>query len=128
MNPLKIFTLMLGITLAAAVFMPFVRIEQWTITLWDVRSISSLPFIVLLGTTAITMLALRAMSCRLTWRLTIAISIACLIIASGCALQFNTGLSMVRSGGLGAFVLIFGGAFGSVTMAMAIVLSEPASR
>ena len=118
----KSFTLILAIILAAAVFMPFVRVEQWTITLWDVRAASSLPYVVLLGTAAMMVLAARAMSRRLTWRIPTAIATMSLVIACACALQFNAGLSMVRSGGLGAFVLIVGGALGSLVTALGIVL------
>ena len=127
MKQIKFVTLGLGALFLIAVFLPFVDIEGLKISLWAAKAIKAGPtYIALLGAVAVIGLSALAIKGRLSRGLAIGTAISCLIVAVIAFLQFEANAPLMKVGGIGAKIMVFGGLVGFVASLVAVFKPERA--
>jgi quinol-cytochrome oxidoreductase complex cytochrome b subunit len=127
MKQIKFVTLGLGALFLIAVFLPFVDIEGLKMSLWATKAIKAGPtYIALIGAVAVLGLSLLAVKGRLTRGIAIGTAIGCLIVAVIAFLQFEPTAPLMKVGGIGAKIMVFGGLVGFIASLVAVFKPERA--
>jgi hypothetical protein len=122
-KPIKFVLLAVGVLCAIAVFLPFVKIEDQSISFWALKAVKPAPtWIALLGSLGLAGLAGMGVAKGSFGRgaaiggLLLGLVVACITI-----LQFSAEAPFGKFAGLGAQILLFGGAFAAIASLVAIV-------
>ena len=127
MKQVKFLTLGLGALFLIAVFLPFVDIEGLKMSLWATKAIKGGPtYIALIGAVAVLGLSALAVKGRLSRGLAIGTAISCLIVAVIAFLQFEPSMPLMKVGGIGAKIMVFGGLVGFIASLVAVFKPERA--
>ncbi|HLL23026.1 MAG TPA: hypothetical protein VK427_12890 [Kofleriaceae bacterium] len=127
MKQVKFVTLALGALFLISVFLPFVNIEGMTISLWAAKVFKSAPtYIVLVGALAVIGLSVLAIKGRLTRGIAIGIAIASLVVTLIAFIQFDSSAPLMKVGGIGAKILVFGGVVSFIASIAAAIKPERA--
>jgi hypothetical protein len=127
MKQIKFLTLGLGALFLIAVFLPFVDVEGLKLSLWAAKAIKGGPtYIALIGAVAVLGLSALAVKGRLTRGIAIGTAIGCLIVAVIAFLQFEANAPLMKVGGIGAKIMVFGGLVGFLASLVAVFKPERA--
>lgn len=125
MKQVKFLTLGLGALFLISVFLPFVNFEGLKMSLWAAKAIKGGPtYIALFGALATLGLSALAVKGRLTRGLAIGTAISCLVVAVIAFLQFEPTAPLMKVGGIGAKIMVFGGLVGFIASIVAVVKPE----
>lgn len=127
MKQIKFLTLGLGALFLIAVFLPFVDVEGLKLSLWAAKAIKGGPtYIALIGAIAVLGLSALAVKGRLSRGLAAGTAIACLVVAVIAFLQFEANAPLMKVGGIGAKIMVFGGLLGFIASLVAVFKPERA--
>ena len=129
MKPLKFVLLALGLVCLIAVFLPFLKLGEFSVSLWKLKAIKAGPtWIALLGSVAMVAVAgVGVAKGELGRGLAIGATIAGLLIATITFLQFSPEAPFGKVSGIGAKLLLMGGLVGFVAGIVGIVKPERAT-
>ncbi len=129
MKPLKFVLLTLGLLCLVAVFLPFLTLGEFSVSLWKLKAVKAGPtWIALLGSLALVAVAgVGVAKGQLGRGLAIGATIAGLIIAAITFLQFSPEAPFAKVSGVGAKLLLMGGLVGFVAGIIGIVKPERAT-
>jgi hypothetical protein len=127
MKQIKFVTLGLGALFLIAVFLPFVNIEGMKISLWAAKAFKAGPtYIALLGAVAVLGLSALAVKGRLSRGIAAGLAVASLVVMAIAFIQFEAEAPLMKVGGIGAKILVFGGLASFVASVVAIIKPERA--
>lgn len=127
MKQIKFVTLVLGALFVISVFLPFVKVMGASFSLWAAKSAAPAPaYISLLGGLAVLGLSALAVKGRLTRGIAAGLAVASLIVAVIAFLQFKPEMPLMKVGGIGAKILVFGGLASFIASIVALVKPERA--
>lgn len=125
MKQIKFVTLALGALFVIAVFLPFVKVEGMSISLWAAKAFKAGPtYIALLGGLAVLGLSALAVKGRLSRGIAAGLAVASLVVTAIAFLQFEAEAPLMKVGGIGAKILVFGGLASFIASIVAIVKPE----
>ena len=129
MKPIKFVLLAVGVLCAIAVFLPFVKIEDQSISLWALKAVKAGPtWIALLGSLGLAGLAGAGVAKGQFGRgAAVGGLVLGLIVAVITILQFSAEAPFGKFAGLGAQILLFGGAFAAIASVVALVKPDRAA-
>ena len=135
MKPIKFVTATLGILFVISVFLPFFKVLDQSISLWQARAVghSAPTMIVLISSLIVLGLSALAINGRMTRLLAAGIMVASFVALGTAFIQFaddHKGAipALMQLGGIGARVLVFGGLLSFVVSLIALIKPEPATR
>jgi quinol-cytochrome oxidoreductase complex cytochrome b subunit len=127
MKQIKFVTLGLGALFLIAVFLPFVNVEGMKMSLWAAKAFKAGPtYIALLGAVAVLGLSALAVKGRLSRGIAAGIAVASLIVAVIALIQFEASMPLMKVGGIGAKILVFGGVASFLAGLVALIKPEKA--
>jgi hypothetical protein len=128
-KPIKFVLLAVGVLCAIAVFLPFVSIEGQSISLWTLKAVKAGPtWIALLGSLGLAGLAGMSVAKGQLGRGAAAGGLVLgAIVALITILQFDARAPFGKFAGLGAQILLFGGAFAAIASIVALVKPDRAA-
>jgi hypothetical protein len=127
MKQIKFVTLGLGALFLIAVFLPFVNIEGMKISLWTAKAFKAGPtYIALIGAVAVLGLSALAVKGRLSRGIAAGLAVASLVVTAIAFIQFEAEAPLMKVGGIGAKILVFGGLVSFIASIVALVKPEKA--
>ena len=123
MKPIKFVVLALGLLCAIGVFLPFVSIEGESLSLWSMKAIKAGPtYIALLGSLGLAALAGAGVAKgRFSRGLAIGGLVLGGIVAAITILQFSPEAPFGKVSGLGAKILLIGGALAAIASLVGVI-------
>lgn len=128
MKPIKFVLLALGVLCAIAVFLPFISIEGQGISLWTMKAVKAGPtYIALLGSLGLIALGASGVAKGSFGRgAAIGGLVLGAIVAVITILQFSAEAPFGKFAGLGAQILLVGGALAAIASLVGVVKPERA--
>ena len=129
MKPIKFVLLALGVLCAIAVFLPFVKIEGMSVSLWTLKAAKAGPtYIALLGSLGLIAVAgLGVAKGTFTRGLAAGGLVLGAIVAAITSLQFDAQAPFSKFAGLGAQLLLIGGAAAAIAGLVGVIKPERAA-
>jgi hypothetical protein len=128
MKPIKFVLLVVGIVCAIAVFLPFVTMGSESISLWTLKAVKAGPtYIILLGSLGLAGLAgLGVAKGRFGRGMAAGALVLGLVVALITLVQFSAEAPLGKFGGIGAKVLLGGGALAALASLVALIKPDRA--
>jgi hypothetical protein len=123
MKPIKFVVLGLGLLCALAVFLPFLTVEGESVSLWSLKALKAGPtYVALLGSLGLAALAGAGVAKgRFGRGLAIGGLLLGAIVAAITILQFSPEAPFGKFSGIGAKILLIGGAIAAITSLVGVI-------